>query len=303
MSLLQLPRELRDRILILAISTPVTAPTTHIEAGDRVQLQRPLPFIRDQEYFHGSHVKYPPPFNRIANIPTLLVNRQLHDETTAAIELLPTKQYVLDVMLVELEYLWPTWLSIPDLASTVDRVHTTFRIDPTGTKKEGFRGGDGGPPPITWAFYSLLAGFLKFGPGLNPDQGPKGSACIRNLDIEVEKTDDLDRDVDWGMKHLLVDSEYLTNFIISDLGALLGMGYHTAACGGILFERIGNIRVIHNGEVCREWDLARELNDLQFHDSFGRYPRDQRPEIFKKWKSKAYKTREKLGLPVIVRST
>jgi hypothetical protein len=48
-----------------------------------------------------------------------------------------------------------------------------------------------------------------------------------------------------------------------------------------------------------EWDLAKCLADLKFNDSFGNYPREQRPEVFRKWRLKAHKTRIELGLPVM----
>jgi hypothetical protein len=54
-----------------------------------------------------------------------------------------------------------------------------------------------------------------------------------------------------------------------------------------------------DGMLHAEWDLAKCLADLKFNDNFGNYPREQRPEVFRKWKLKAYKTRIELGLPVM----
>lgn len=51
---------------------------------------------------------------------------------------------------------------------------------------------------------------------------------------------------------------------------------------GILYEILGAIRIILDGQIRREWDLATKMKELKFCDSFGKYPRDQRPKVFKK---------------------
>jgi hypothetical protein len=89
----------------------------------------------------------------------------------------------------------------------------------------------------------------------------------------------------------LMHPERILNFIRSDIDMLLRMCYHTAAFGGVLFERIGTIRLMMDGELCEEWNLAKLLASVRFSDSFGQVPREQRPEVFKRWKAKAYKTR------------
>ena len=54
-----------------------------------------------------------------------------------------------------------------------------------------------------------------------------------------------------------------------------------------------------DGELCEEWNLAKLLAPVRFSDSFGRALREQRPEVFKRWKAKAHKTRIQLGLHVV----
>jgi hypothetical protein len=68
---------------------------------------------------------------------------------------------------------------------------------------------------------------------------------------------------------------------------------------GIIYERVGTIRIMLDGQVRQEWDLATKLQELKFHDAFGEYPREERSEVFKKWKSKAHNVRKHLGLNVI----
>ncbi|KAK0120704.1 hypothetical protein ONS96_010907 [Cadophora gregata f. sp. sojae] len=77
------------------------------------------------------------------------------------------------------------------------------------------------------------------------------------------------------------------------------MAYHTASYGGIVYERIGSIRFTVDGELYKEYDLAEELANLQFHDSFGNSPREERPAVFKAWKENAYKIREAFDLKTI----
>lgn len=77
------------------------------------------------------------------------------------------------------------------------------------------------------------------------------------------------------------------------------MSRYTAGFGGILFERIGAIRVLVDGELQHEFDLALELRDIEFNDAFGYSPREERPGIFQRWKRFAYKGRVTLGLPVL----
>jgi len=141
-------------------------------------------------------------------------------------------------MLVNLEELWPTWLSVPSLTSSVDRVRAIFRIDgASGTGKSHrslFRCGDGSPLQISWAFYCLLARFLKVGPVLNPAKKPVGGMIIRNLDLEVQTTnipaDPSPLEQGYRLKPY-VDAEYLANFLETFTRILLDMSYHTASYG------------------------------------------------------------------------
>src|SRR5689334_308551 len=112
---------------------------------------------------------YEAPLTQVDLIPTLLVSKQLRTETRTAISNLPTRHsYTMDVMIVNETQLWPTWLSLPQLTRNVDKVHVTFRTVSVPRRPKlnytGFRGGDGGPPLITWCFYDLLIRFLEVGP-------------------------------------------------------------------------------------------------------------------------------------------
>jgi hypothetical protein len=95
----------------------------------------------------------------------LLLNHQIHRETQELIRLLPTKSYVLDVIVANEAKFWATWLYAPVLTTRVDQVYAT--IQTMGYPEQGrpiFRGGNGWPPPFTFALYDLIERGVKVGP-------------------------------------------------------------------------------------------------------------------------------------------
>lgn len=312
-ALLDLPRELRDKILSLVIDNPAPAPVDALAKSDRTELHD----VKYNGWYGGDGVKYSVLESRTDIQPILLVNHQLHAESLAALDLLPTKYcYSLDIMIVDECELWPTWLLVPALTTRVDKVYAAFRS--SGISKGhhiGFSGGCGGPPMITWCFYSILERFLRVGAKGLQEKEHDELVSIKLLEVDV-RTPDVAPDMlapkdiyrvdklhrlrkESGIDYLM-HPEFIVNFIASEIKTLLVMGYHTAAFGGIVFERIGTIRLMLDGEVREEWDLAKLFSSIRFNDSFGHIqPRERRPEMFKKWKARAYKTRIELGLPVI----
>jgi len=101
--------------------------------------------------------------------------------------------------------------------------------------------------------------------------------------------------------HLNVNSKSLLGHITLYIQVLFDMNNRTAEPGGFSNERVNKIRVLFNGQVHKELDLAREPKDLQFKDFFGSLfaSNEKRLPAFKKWRSKVYKTRKKLSLPVV----
>ena len=245
----------------------------------------------------------------------LLLNHQIHRETQELIRLLPTKSYVMDVTIANEAKLWATWLYAPILTTRVDQVYATIRT--MGYPEPGrpiFRGGDGGPPPLTYALYNLIERGVKVGPVGRRTRRNDKKISIKEIVIDVQSpnvsADKIlpgEHCIDQESKQhqnekgpmSLRDAKYILSDVLSDLESVLGMSYHTATWGVLIYERIGKIKVLLDGELRKEWDLAKELAAVKFNDSFGRYPREQRPEVFRKWKLKAYRARIKLGLPVI----
>ncbi|KAF4636657.1 hypothetical protein G7Y89_g1422 [Cudoniella acicularis] len=316
-SLLDLPREIRDKILSLVISIPTTPPRDHSVADSRTELYNPSCGGR----YVDRGVKYPTRMNRTETIPTLLVNRQLHDETLSAIDLLPTKHtYILDILLVGGSSLWPTWISVPALTNLVDTVSAAVRIDHTGKiTYRTFEAGDGSPPSITWTFYRILDRFLRVGPVVNPSAKPEGGIAVKTLELDIRTPDVPESRFiphdKWRIRRgnifgkdkngeniNVMPPSMLLPFIERYIELLMGMRDmrdYTTCHGGILYERIGTLKLLLDGELRREWDMAKELKNIRLNDSFSVIPREERPETFRKWKANAYKLRTELGLPTI----
>ena len=78
------------------------------------------------------------------------------------------------------------------------------------------------------------------------------------------------------------------------------MTYHTASFGATLYDRIGVIKFMVDGDIIHELDLGELLSLVRFRDSFGnRLPDGEREPYFRNWKKEAYKKRAKAGLPVV----
>ncbi|KAH8685366.1 hypothetical protein BGZ60DRAFT_395034 [Tricladium varicosporioides] len=322
-SLLDLPREIRDKILSSVISTPTAPPKDHSVIVERAELHSPC----SNGWYPDKGVKYVTRMNRIEAIPTLLVNSQLYAETMAAIKTLPTKHiYQLDILIVGGSELWPTWVSVPALTNRVDKVYTTFRIDHTGELRYRlFTLGCGGPPSIVWSLLSLLDRFLNVGPVINPVHKASGDISVNILEIDVQTPDIQDslfipddqyhdimlsftRSLRERTSPKLVGVIHPTTFmeiIKSYLKYLLYMNHEAADFGPILYERVGVLRLMIDGEFNCEWDMAEELKNLTFKGdvnytkTYKNIPREERPKIFEEWKARAYKIRQRAGLNVI----
>lgn len=172
---------------------------------------------------------------------------------------------------------------------------------------------------MAWYFYSLLERFLVRGP-----VGPRKpvsrrpadadiDSCIKTLDIDVLTPTHVPRnqlapaDVP-TILHLarlrkksganfVMNPEYVAKFLAGMIETLLGMSCYTAGYGLLFYERLGVIRLMLDGEVRYQWDLADRLARLQFDEYTLR-----KCEFYRTWRKKAYKTRQRLGLPVILPS-
>ncbi|KAL1983107.1 hypothetical protein VTN96DRAFT_437 [Rasamsonia emersonii] len=335
-SLFDIPKELRDYILELALTTDLALPASLATASqDRVT------FLKDISYdawdYGPKHIKYDHRNQATTSLPLLLVNRRLSAEAKAVLKRLRKMAYSIDVMYVDDRELWPTWLCVPALFSTrVDHVVATFRAFSTGEiyvgTKSGLFAGDGAPEQIVWCFYGLMEWFLKCGPvgkqqrrrGGEGSQEKDGGVIAQVLTLDCVTPPDPstlpapevtygDWIRPWARPYLPVRGskeppkgvmrpEWLARFIIGKINMLLDMSYHTAYYGRIMYERIGVIRVCVDGKLEREMNLAERLAKLRKEgpsDTFGNVLREDRQRVFWQWKKRALEKRREAGLPVI----
>ena len=256
-SLLDIPREVRSHILELVLCSsrappqnPATALQNRIELHD-VQYHAWEYGPRNNKYEQGNYIT--------TSLPLLLVNRQLFVETQSVLERLSMKHsYSLDIMFVNEQELWPTWLSVPALSTRVDNLAATVRIfgSPKSLGQSGFRGGDGGPPQIVWCFYSLMERFLIHGPvGKRISGSQDKNITIKVLTLNIVTPLDSNMwptDIEQchhgyfrnrrnsvhraasDQSSFLIRPEWLANFLVGFISSLLRMGYHTAPYGMIL---------------------------------------------------------------------
>ena len=291
-SFLDLPREVRDNIIGFVLCTSTGTPYDGTATGQRTELN-------DIEYLSWKarrEVNYAKQFPVTSTSQLLLVNHQLHTETTDAINRSPSKHsYHLDVAIVNEEGLWPTWISVPALSTRVDKLHASFRVVGFLYQKgmRLFQGHQGSPPDIVWAFYSLLERFLKCGPVGHRKSPTDRRISIRLLEIDILSREDVPTSEE-ARKSIMVmvgdqrvlGSEFLLTWLSTFIVKLLSMSAHTALYGAILYERVGTIRLMLDGQMKRQWDLAEELENVQ-------------PAVqMSTWKEQAYKDRRAMRLPL-----
>ncbi|KAF8848246.1 hypothetical protein BDZ45DRAFT_733054 [Acephala macrosclerotiorum] len=317
-SLLTLPRELRDQILHLIVSSRQTPQRD----ASTLPLRTNLHDFKTRSWFPGAFVLYVCHGNRIAHFPTLLVDCQLHTETLEAIEKLKDRrEYELDVLLVNEQELWPTWTYMPKWLRRVEQVYARFRI--CGVFRKGrygnclqrYENAFEGPEShsIRWGLWNLLERFLRLGAvGQRARRNRTDkNIVLENLVIDVwsPQISKEEKKATRGRTHHEIvqlrnstRNEYLTTArnvaveIGSELYHLLRMCYHSASYGRLLYERIGNIKVLVDGRLRREFNLAEMLRD----SSIDRLKKRTalRPRFFLNWKLDTFESRRTAGLPV-----
>ena len=172
-SFLDLPAELRQQILALAISTPKQAPSSPVESQDRVRLRD------DWDIW----VLADPP--EPAVLPFMLTCKTLRDDVLTR-HFQDSAPYELDVMFLPGFGLWLTWTCCPTRKQfNLATLRVVFRIFQAQNQMPGddltgesvftrrfaaiscsFNSGSQfpNPPPAAWNFYRLLVSLLSLGP-------------------------------------------------------------------------------------------------------------------------------------------
>lgn len=159
-TLLDVPREIRNEVFSILLHESQTAPL-------------PLPAEvakshtrRDPNDTSARKIRYPsssPPIPTIKLL--LLVNRQLHQESRAAIEHYlncgsPTLK--LDLLIESNTWLFPSWIQVLPYTPIVKKLHVSIR-----PFKDASSGTLGNPFVGTWHFGDLINVVLRYGPAFD----------------------------------------------------------------------------------------------------------------------------------------
>jgi hypothetical protein len=300
-SFLTIPQEIRDTILEIAISAGIPPPKDPAAAGKYAELND----IKYKSWLKGKNVLYPEEPVTSTALPLLLVSRGIHTQTLAAITRVPPT-YTFDVMLVREHQLWATWTLVPKINSKLDYVHTVFRMMPSNTTTPrgyaGFRAGDAAPPALYWQLYSLLERSLQCGPVGSGIGSKLGITSIQVLALDIQTPADIpeDRYIYGNMwrreagAEFVISPRYWLDFVRSGVQVLLSLRRNAAPLGRILYEKVGKIRIMLDGEMQDEMDLAEILSGIKyFHRADIGYPKSR-----SRWVSdmkKLYRAREEAG--------
>lgn len=96
--------------------------------------------------------------------------------------------------------------------------------------------------------------------------------------------------------------EWLCEYLMAWISGLLSMSYYTSKFGQPLYEHIEMIRMLVDGQLNHEFDLAARLAHLRFTgptSMMGHLPTNDRQSGFWKWKKETLLRREAQGFPVI----
>ncbi|PYH86692.1 hypothetical protein BO82DRAFT_349866 [Aspergillus uvarum CBS 121591] len=266
----------------------------------------------------------------------LLTNRQLSTETLDILEHRKV-DYALDISVQDDLKLFLTWLSVPRLTTHVSTLYAHVRLFGHTIEQHIARRqvGDGGRLGFHWSFYAALERFLRYGPvGEKKRKGEEADTKNfqdRGIAIETLVLDFRSAELElafppedvsykhWWFWHCGRDirsrnagleplssyktrPEWLCKYLKQEIGGLLHMSYYTARYGELLYEHIGTIRMLVDGQLVHEFDLAAELARLGFtdeRDTMGHLRREERGSGFWEWKKETLSLRKEHGLSVI----
>lgn len=179
------------------------------------------------------------------------------------------RSYHLDVMIVNGDQLWATWLYVPALTTRVEELTATFRdLGPSAPKYgRGFRNGDGGPAYMVWRLHHLLERVLQAGPTGRQDEKRDSRVSVENLvldvrtpDVPAERIAPVEKSGFGPLRKLTrergVEVVMHPMFVLNFLRRTVNYGLSYRSYGEMLWMRVGSVRLMLDGEVVEEWDLA-----------------------------------------------
>ncbi|KGO67446.1 hypothetical protein PEX1_024970 [Penicillium expansum] len=337
---LDLPFELRTLIIENVLYTPLSPPQTPLQSDgiEYNDLRYKAWISRGGSAFYNQQSK-PNPSNCL---PLLLTNRQILTETLVILGRKKVDYIldisVKDDLQLFLTWLSVPCLTT-HISTLYANVRLFGHIIDKCTIRAQL--GDGGRLGFHWSFYAALERFLRYGPvgekkhkaedqssgyPRNTKEFEDREMVIDTLVLDFQSAEmelsfppeDVTYKI-WSERHWGLDRgdrseasealsshktrpEWLCEYLEAWISGLLYMSYHTSEFGEPLYERVGTIRMLVDGQLYREFDLAAWLARLRFTNPtsmMGHLPTDDRQPGFWKWKKETLLRREAQGFPVI----
>lgn len=321
--LLDLPVELRLLIIEYALGCWADPPAKPSKAtAKKYSDVEPHP---DLEITTGVFYTQDAPSFPTSNL--LLVNHQISDETRAVLKIAST-DYVLDISLYNEIESFVTWQSVSHLTNHVSTLYTNIRLfgpildDPI--RRPNAWGGRCGQLSFHVSFYRILMRFLSlgavgeklYGEEANKDgfdmEGEGKNVFIDTLVMDFQSAErELSfppEDIHYGlwnfhnrglnigeiattMPTYKTRPEWPCMYLIEHIEQTLTRLSVSSRYGKCLYENIGNIKMLVDGQLKFEFDLSARLAGLV--DQIGMEPLEE----FRGWKEKTLLRREAHGCP------
>ncbi|KAJ9489101.1 hypothetical protein VN97_g4161 [Penicillium thymicola] len=337
---LNLPLELRILIIEHVLNTPLSPPLTPFES-DGIEYHD-LAYNASVQRGCNAYYNHQNKHNPSNCLPLLLTNHQISTETQVILERMKVEYIldisVKDDLHLFLTWLSVPCLTT-HISTLYANVRLFGHIIEERTIRSQI--GCGGRLGFHWYFYAALERFLRYGPvGLKQRKEESESSeypgntkvfedrgmLIDTLVLDFQSAElelsfppeDVTYKQWWG-RHWGLDQgdrsetsgtlsshttrpEWLCEYLKDWISGLLYMDYHTSEFGQPLYEHIGTIRMLVDGQLYHEFDLAAWLARLRFTDPtsmMGHLPTNDRQSGFWKWKKETLLRREAQGFPGI----
>ena len=143
-----------------------------------------------------------------------------------------------------------------------------------------FKGGDGGPPPYVWMFYGILERFLQKGPVISPhdqDDERNRDISIKFLELDFQSPENPVYATGSGLSFINIRSKRKRSGIDYDMCPddflkilerdIRRLASFAASYGLMLYESIGIIRFMVDGELKVEMDIGERLEPTNHMDN------------------------------------
>ncbi|KAJ5413567.1 hypothetical protein N7465_005872 [Penicillium sp. CMV-2018d] len=336
---LNLPFELRTLIIEHVLYTPLSPPLTPFEDGiEYYDLTYKAWVGRGHNAYYNHQSKHSPS----NCLPLLLTNHQISTETQVILGRMKVEYIldisVKDDLRLLLTWLSVPCLTT-HISTLYAHVRLFGHIIEKDTICNQV--GCGGRLGFHWYFYAALERFFRYGPvgKKKRKKEDKSSEYPRNTkefedrgmlidtlvldfqsaelelsfppeDVIYEQWSDRHWGLDQGDRSETSETlssyktrpEWLCGYLKTWISGLLSMSYHTSKFGQPLYEHIGTIRMLVDGQLYHEFNLAAWLARLRFTgltSMMGHLPTEDRQSAFWKWKKETLLRREVQGFPVI----